>query len=42
MLQELSDVADKLGKIARDKIIPIREEEEERLNSSVPIVRVSF
>ena len=36
-------MADKLSKIARDKIIPIREEEEEqlRINNTAPIVQVT-
>ncbi|CAG7837351.1 unnamed protein product [Allacma fusca] len=42
ILADLSDVAEKLAKIARDKIIPIREEEEEqlRVNNTAPIVQV--
>lgn len=38
-LQEITDVADHFSKIARDKFIPIREEEE-RIYSASPIIQV--
>jgi len=40
ILAEISEVAERLSKIARDKFIPIREEEERREECSSPIIQV--
>lgn len=37
---EISDMADKLSKIARDKFYPIQEEEVERLGNASPVIQV--